>query len=197
MKNLYNKKGKVHPSPPPLSDHYLSLLPTTILTFSAALSDEDKLVLAYLISCSCTSAATTVDRRRRPKTTETNDDHDPMFECNCFSCYMSFWVRWDASPNRETIHEIIEAYEDSLFNKKNKGLRKKKGKKGKRVLHEFNDTRSSLQTDFEVSKVSESESEMNSSNQSKEIAEVELEKSTVRKITSFLGEKVWGIWSRD
>ncbi|OMO49381.1 hypothetical protein CCACVL1_31042 [Corchorus capsularis] len=56
MKTPYRKLGKVHPSPPPptIADS-LSLLPETILTLTAALSLEDKQVLAYLISCSGSS----------------------------------------------------------------------------------------------------------------------------------------------
>ncbi|KAJ6737888.1 F12F1.11-RELATED [Salix koriyanagi] len=50
MKKLYCK-GTVHPSTPIISDH-LSFLPVTILTLAAALSPEDREVLAYLISCS-------------------------------------------------------------------------------------------------------------------------------------------------
>ncbi|KAF2284861.1 hypothetical protein GH714_031361 [Hevea brasiliensis] len=146
MKNLY-KKGKVHPSTPSVS-HHLSLLPATILTLAAALSDEDKQVLAYLISCCGTSNSKSTSFTGHQKTNLPTDDdhhgdeggggnHDPMFECNCFSCYMSFWALWDSSPNRQLIHEIIEAYEEELFQKKKKNSKKKKKKeKSKRVCDE-------------------------------------------------------------
>ncbi|KAM1495328.1 hypothetical protein ACFX13_030399 [Malus domestica] len=31
---------------------------------------------------------------------------------------MSFWARWDVSPNRQLIHEILEAFEERLVEKK-------------------------------------------------------------------------------
>lgn len=49
---------------------------------------------------------------------------------------MSYWIRWDSSPNRQLIHEIIDAFEDWLLKqgksssssgKKNKKDRKRKG----------------------------------------------------------------------
>ncbi|RXH97722.1 hypothetical protein DVH24_010047 [Malus domestica] len=35
-----------------------------------------------------------------------------------YRSYMSFWARWDASSNRQLIHEILEAYEERLVEKK-------------------------------------------------------------------------------
>ncbi|KAK2977950.1 hypothetical protein RJ640_014230 [Escallonia rubra] len=35
----------------------------------------------------------------------------PVFDCECFDCYTSYWFRWDSSPNRELIHQ---AFEDNL-----------------------------------------------------------------------------------
>ncbi|KAI8000804.1 hypothetical protein LOK49_LG09G01439 [Camellia lanceoleosa] len=46
---------------------------------------------------------------------------------------MSYWVRWDSSPNRQTIHEIIDAFEDGLAQSKkdkNRKERRKRGSKG-------------------------------------------------------------------
>lgn len=40
--------------------------------------------------------------------------HRLSFDCNCFQCYMGFWSRWDASPNREIIHKAIDLYEDNM-----------------------------------------------------------------------------------
>ncbi|KDP26837.1 hypothetical protein JCGZ_17995 [Jatropha curcas] len=60
----------------------------------------------------------------------------PIFDCDCFDCYTSFWFRWDSSPNRELIHQVIEAFEDHLTNgeQSKKSTRgKKKDKAGKRV----------------------------------------------------------------
>ncbi|KAJ0257878.1 Uncharacterized protein HA466_0086710 [Hirschfeldia incana] len=60
----------------------------------------------------------------------------PVFDCECFDCYMSYWFRWDSSPNRELIHQIIEAFEDHLednnssaaSHKSSNGKKKKKDK---------------------------------------------------------------------
>lgn len=35
-------------------------------------------------------------------------EHRLSFDCGCFQCYMGFWRRWDASPNREIIHKAID-----------------------------------------------------------------------------------------
>ncbi|KAK7838305.1 hypothetical protein CFP56_019975 [Quercus suber] len=37
-----------------------------------------------------------------------------MFECDCFDCYISYWFKWDSLPNRELIHQAIEAFKDHL-----------------------------------------------------------------------------------
>ncbi|KAF8414172.1 hypothetical protein HHK36_002171 [Tetracentron sinense] len=128
MKKLY-RKGKVHPSLPLISDH-LALLPATILTLTAALSPEDREVLAYLISCSSSSGSFSGDRRNTQKSgvggSGSGSDHPPLFHCNCFRCYMSYWVRWDSSPNRQLIHEIIDAFEDGLLQKKNSKNKKER-----------------------------------------------------------------------
>ncbi|KAJ0260865.1 hypothetical protein HA466_0041020 [Hirschfeldia incana] len=146
------KKGKVHPSPPPptqpppaSSYRYLNedeslsvlrLLPATILVLVSVLSTEDREVLAYLITrgnCGRTSKTTKKSR---------NHHKPPVFDCECFDCYTNYWLRWDSSPNRELIHEIIEAFENHHLstttgggeNSKNKSRRgKKKEKQGRRV----------------------------------------------------------------
>ncbi|KAJ0080968.1 hypothetical protein Patl1_09826 [Pistacia atlantica] len=117
MKKLY-RKGTVHPSPPIISDH-LSFLPATILTLTAALSPEDREVLAYLISCSNHNICVVNNSQSQRKNNNTQKD------CECFA-------RWDASPNRQLIHEIIDAFEDDLLrdNKKVKSNKKDKKKKG-------------------------------------------------------------------
>lgn len=40
--------------------------------------------------------------------------HRLSFDCSCFQCYMGFWSRWDASPNREIIHQAIDLFEDHM-----------------------------------------------------------------------------------
>ncbi|KAG5561295.1 hypothetical protein RHGRI_004356 [Rhododendron griersonianum] len=137
MKNLYRRKGTVHPSPPLISDH-LAFLPATILTLAAALSPEDREVLAYLISCSSTGSFSCHQKTNTHKkllaTSTSSGDHPPSFTCNCFRCYTSYWVRWDSSPSRQTIHEIIDAFEEEQLGgqskrEKSRRERRKRGSK--------------------------------------------------------------------
>ncbi|RDX69612.1 hypothetical protein CR513_51250, partial [Mucuna pruriens] len=121
MKKLYHK-GTVHPSPPLLLDQ-LSFLPAAILSLAAVLSPDDREILAYLLSFSG-------NPRRNAAKSAAETDHSPVFTCSCFGCYTSYWVRWDESPNRQLIHEIIDAYEDPLA--QNKASKNGKGKKDKR-----------------------------------------------------------------
>lgn len=118
-------KGKVHPSPSSSASHsscaasggvlsVMRLLPAAILALSSALSPEDREVLAYMITrCLDTTApAAAVDGRKKPQPTKRVAS--PSFDCDCFDCYRSYWHRWDSSPNRELIHQAIEAFEDHL-----------------------------------------------------------------------------------
>ncbi|XP_020596549.1 uncharacterized protein LOC110036443, partial [Phalaenopsis equestris] len=100
---LYSGMGKkIHPSPPPSSpSNLLSLLPAAIPTLTAALLPEDKEVLAYLLFGAIAGK-------------KNNQHHSPELGCDCFGCYKSFWARWDASPNRNLIHQILEAVEESV-----------------------------------------------------------------------------------
>ncbi|XP_068668929.1 uncharacterized protein [Aristolochia californica] len=103
MKKLC-RKGKIHPSPQNNQTGYLALLstlPAAVLALAAALLPEDREVLAYLISSSGNC-----------KQKSSGKEHPPLFCCNCFRCYKSYWVRWDSSPNRQVIHEILEALEN-------------------------------------------------------------------------------------
>ncbi|XP_010535336.1 PREDICTED: uncharacterized protein LOC104816117 [Tarenaya hassleriana] len=162
-------KGKVYPSPPSSSlngDGFLSvlkLLPAAILVLASALSADDREVLAYLItrSLKTTTAVSAVGKFRSPSSSSSSTAHDskkkrnksgkkgethqpPEFDCECFDCYTSYWFRWDSSPNRELIHQAIEAFEDHLIrgeasasassqkSKRNSGRGKKKEKSGRR-----------------------------------------------------------------
>lgn len=206
-------KGKVHPSPVPT----LSFLPATILTLAAALSPEDKEVLAYLISfCGSTSTNnnnnnnnTTADsyktthKRTRGGGGGGDGEHAPLFDCNCFRCYKSFWARWDMSPNRQLIHEIIEAYEEGLFRENNKrSLKKKKKKRGnKRVCDDdqFNNGESgSPELMISGGGVPAAEDLGGEGGRGGEDDdEVEEEKGSVAKVVNFLGERIWNFWGRN
>lgn len=168
------KKGKVYPSPPPpsssssssSSNHLnedddslsiLKLLPATILVLVSVLSAEDRQVLAYLITRGTTisdrgNCGTSSSKKTTKKTNKSSKNHKPpVFDCECFDCYTNYWFRWDSSPNRELIHEIIEAFENHHLTSggggggdnsasRNKSKRgKKKEKLGRRVTDSDNE----------------------------------------------------------
>ncbi|CAD5166928.1 unnamed protein product [Musa acuminata subsp. malaccensis] len=138
-------KGKIHPSPPPHDAlAVLGLLPAAILALTAALREEDKEVLAYLLTRSIDGPAAAAEERRHCRRPGSATQHLPVFGCGCFDCYTGFWSRWDCSPDRELIHQAIEAFEEHLASAEKKGARgrraerkaaeravKGKGKKGK------------------------------------------------------------------
>nr|AFK36099.1 unknown [Medicago truncatula] len=209
MKKLYHK-ATVHPSPPVITDQ-LSFLPATILTLAAALSPEDREVLAYLIYCSSTTAPPTFSNfsgNPRRSTVRTGD-HATLFNCSCFRCYTSYWVRWDESPNRQLIHEIIDAFEEWLV-QSGKGGKKGKGKKEKRNKKGFENknknknsgelNRSVLnESTTELESVGESSNSSNNSGGSENSEKVVVvvadeEKGSVRKFVSFIGERFGGVW---
>ncbi|CAA6664053.1 unnamed protein product [Spirodela intermedia] len=123
-------KGRIHPSPPwsgpSDAQAVLKLLPAAIAAVTAALGAEDREVLAYLV------ARSLLGRGRR-------SHHRPLFCCGCFDCYTSYWLRWDSSPDRELIHQAIEAFEEQLAGDERRrdrlgrrgGGRRDRSKKGK------------------------------------------------------------------
>ncbi|XP_073311918.1 uncharacterized protein [Primulina huaijiensis] len=214
MKKLY-KRGTVHPTPPVVSDQLLSFLPAAILTLAAALSQEEREVLAYLISCS--SANFSNSHHKKTPSEATSDcskggatDHPACFSCYCFRCYMSYWVQWDSSPNRQLIHEIIDAFEESLFKESRKEKSKRERRKGKNVKGKISpeldadSKKSEPSLTKEDSNFTESNSpkehgieggEENSGREEEENGEEEeLERGSVRRFVSFLGERIWSVW---
>ncbi|XP_043690306.1 uncharacterized protein LOC122641050 [Telopea speciosissima] len=207
MKKLY-RKGKIHPSPPIVSDH-LAFLPATLLTLTVALSPEEREVLAYLISCTGNSS----DGRKNGQNQKvfvasgSGGDHPASFNCNCFRCYMSFWVRWDSSPNRQLIHEILDGFEDRLLqqrvNPKNKRERKKRGGHGcNNDVKHFGESSVARHEMVELEAV-EGETGGGGGGGEGETCgggggcggEEEVEKGSVRRFVSFIGERIWGVWS--
>ncbi|KAL5215757.1 hypothetical protein ABZP36_007158 [Zizania latifolia] len=105
MKKLYQGKGRrVHPAPAQVDAAAAAAvaLPAAVLALASALTAEEQEVLAYLLSGGGAAGG-----RRRCR-----GAHPPEMGCGCFSCYKSFWARWDASPNRHLIHRIIDAVEE-------------------------------------------------------------------------------------
>ncbi|XP_010493632.1 PREDICTED: uncharacterized protein LOC104770865 [Camelina sativa] len=228
MKKLY-REGTVHPSPPPQiksDDHLYSLLPVAIFSLAAVLSPEDREVLAYLIS----TASYSGERNPTSRLNKTKahkkahfDNHSPLFNCDCFSCYTSYWVRWDKSPSRQLIHEIVDAFEDSLEKKKTNNKKKNvSGKKDRRKRPVKSSSSllasSSLGTDDSEIPSRPGESVVNScpcssklgdgggskgglepteefcGGDARQETEEDEEKGTVRRFVSFIGEKVFGVW---
>ncbi|KAH7670278.1 hypothetical protein IHE45_10G015300 [Dioscorea alata] len=144
------KKGKIHPSPAATSSpgstsgdaiKVLRLLPAAILALTAVMRNEDKEVLAYLMTRSMSgSVAAAGEERRRCRTSSSGGAHRPALDCGCFQCYTSFWSRWDCSPNRELIHQVIEAFEEHLASSERDVVRHRRRdraeKKGKRAKEE-------------------------------------------------------------
>ncbi|GLT86722.1 hypothetical protein SLE2022_048430 [Rubroshorea leprosula] len=136
-------------------DNYLSvlkLLPAAILALASVLSLEDREVLAYMITRSLkttTANPSLIAQDSRKKSAKKSHPPPPMsgstgnskgkarhkppvFDCDCFDCYTSYWHRWDSSANRERIHQVIEAFEEHLTNgetQKSKNTRARKGRR--------------------------------------------------------------------
>nr|XP_043611504.1 uncharacterized protein LOC122583132 [Erigeron canadensis] len=143
-------KGKVYPSTSstttttttsqPDGDYLsvLNLLPAAILSLAVVLSLEDREVLAYMITRSIQSTNPSYFENKKNnnnKSTIVNNNishKSPLFECDCFDCYTNFWYKWDSSPNRELIHQAIEAFEESLTNNEHS---KKRTKKKDKMAH--------------------------------------------------------------
>uniref|UniRef100_A0A7N0UID6 Uncharacterized protein n=1 Tax=Kalanchoe fedtschenkoi TaxID=63787 RepID=A0A7N0UID6_KALFE len=212
MRKLY-RKSTVHPSPPPasssISDH-LAFLPAAIFTLTAALTSEDKEVLAYLLSCSSTAPNNLSCRRDQKQQRQSShghkgcafSDHCAVFSCSCFRCYMSYWVRWDSSPNQQLIHEIIDAFEDNLLNKSDKGSSKKNRRRKGKSLGSNESTRSELTESVPVKEVQTGVVGDNDGVNGGEDDEdggfsddgLEFDKGSMRKFVSFIGERIWGVF---
>ncbi|KAG7033980.1 hypothetical protein SDJN02_03706, partial [Cucurbita argyrosperma subsp. argyrosperma] len=196
MKKLC-RKNTVHPSPPIISD-FLSFLPAAIFTLTVALSADDKEVLAYLISCSNTSASlsnlsSTRKSGRKPTAGKVGVDHAPLFDCDCFMCYRRYWARWDSSPNRQLIHEIIEAYEDGLAKSKGTATTQRNFKKEKRKKNKESVAGESSVGKGKMKEASESVQQESSRDGNGQEEEGE-ERGSVSRFVSFVGEKIWSAW---
>ncbi|XP_057953057.1 uncharacterized protein LOC131147583 [Malania oleifera] len=205
MKKL-SRQGKVHPSKPATAD-LLALLPATILSLTAVLSPEDKAVLAYLISCYNSSANFSRPRKNTQKMSKSTasgggeGEHPPSFHCDCFSCYMSYWARWDSSPNRQLIHEIIEAYEDGLSQKKTTSstatpnMNKKERRRARGMPRGEESSGENPRRRIELGGSESAEVTRSCTDQGK-VGEGD-DDGSVRKIVNFIGEKLWGtVWGK-
>ncbi|KAK8575461.1 hypothetical protein V6N13_033296 [Hibiscus sabdariffa] len=207
MKKLY-RRGTVHPSPSVTADH-MSFLPATILTLAAALSPEDKQVLAYLISCSNNDFGNLSSHRKSntPKTQAkrsfgpgggSGHDHPPLFTCDCFRCYMSYWIKWDSSPNRQLIHEIIDAFEDEVAQSKKTKTKTKKERKRKGGSAADNRPGGSKEPreDSVGLNTVEPSGGGDGGYGGGDDGEEGTEKGSVRRLVNFIGERIWNVWGQ-
>ncbi|KAJ6813411.1 uncharacterized protein M6B38_143970 [Iris pallida] len=204
MKKLYNGKttNRVHPSPsPPASHGHLSSLPAAILTLATALSPEEQQVLSYLLG------NTTTNNNNKSKQHHhraiKNQQHQPELTCGCFLCYKSFWSRWDSSPNRHLIHLIIDAaeqhHQQNMHEEAERTAARGRSRRssssrraaGKKKAAELEEDRKEVPP---VDSGHVADGEGGSENMEKEEGG-ESKSSSVRRLVSFIGERVWGVWN--
>jgi hypothetical protein len=127
MKTLCPKGGKIHPSPveDPVRAAF-RLLPAAILVLVAGLGPEDREVLAYLVTVPVEDGlarepAVPLSEKQAPARRRVGDTsaawavgHPPTHGCGCVDCYMSFWARWNRSPERDRIQDALQAFEEHL-----------------------------------------------------------------------------------
>ncbi|KAJ4728813.1 ATP-dependent tryptophan/phenylalanine/tyrosine adenylase [Melia azedarach] len=126
-------------------DTVLKLLPLTILALALPLPAQDQEVIAYMITRSIFAINATnpsSEKKNRLYCKRKPNQKGPLFECGCFDCYTSFWYRWDSSPNRDLIHQAIEAFEEHLLQNESLKIHNKGKKKGKAVMNRFESTTS-------------------------------------------------------
>lgn len=208
MKKLYNGKttNRVHPSPSPPASH-LSSLPAAILTLATALSPEEQQVLSYLLGTTTTTTNNNHKSKHHQRTIK-NQQHQPEFTCGCFLCYKSFWSRWDSSPNRHLIHLIIDAaeqhhqhnmHEEATAAATTRGRNRRSsssrrtGKKKKAAAELEEDRKEVLPADS--GHVADGEGGNENMDVEEEEEGAESKSSSVRRLVSFIGERVWGVWN--
>ncbi|KAG6592803.1 hypothetical protein SDJN03_12279, partial [Cucurbita argyrosperma subsp. sororia] len=141
-------KGKVHPSPSSSSSSssdgdffdVFNYLPAAILALLTVLTIDDREVLAFMMrrSMETSTPSSSLSENKFSKRGSKKSGapransgsvcvHAPP-SLSCFDCYMSYWNRWNSSPNGELIHQAIEAFEEQLANGEKSG----KNIKGKR-----------------------------------------------------------------
>ncbi|XP_031400488.1 uncharacterized protein LOC116210662 [Punica granatum] len=103
----------------------MKLLPAAILALASVLSLEDRDVLAYMIMRSLNSSNMSSLSSENSKGSKRSSKKQPsggggaaggvgggthkppVFGCDCFDCYTSYWLRWDSSPNRELESDAV------------------------------------------------------------------------------------------
>ncbi|PKA50639.1 hypothetical protein AXF42_Ash017978 [Apostasia shenzhenica] len=197
MKKLYNGKGKrVHPSPTPASPYdLLAALPAAVFALAAALSPEEREVLAYLLSG---GSQEKIAGKKQPITPNHPrwQTHPPELNCGCFSCYKSFWARWDASPNRHLIHQILDAVEEPIDPKPLPGDRRHRRRRSRRK--DFAEEESPAAVDAEEMRVLAEDDGNDVGFEEGIVRSGDADgdcRSPMRRLVKFIGETVWGAWN--
>ncbi|KAG0502563.1 hypothetical protein HPP92_002635 [Vanilla planifolia] len=216
MKKLCNGTGKrIHPSPPPSPSPFdlLVALPAAVLTLASALSPEEREVLAYLLSAGGAGNALSLQsklagkKNRHLGSHHRRQIHPPDISCGCFSCYKSFWARWDASPNRHLIHRILDAVEEPTEPQQPptvhprrrrrrrcsaKGLIGEKGENPLAAESDFVEEKGNLANDDGEEGVYPEEEEGEETNGEATAGDT---RSPMRRLVSYIGERVLGVWN--
>jgi hypothetical protein len=109
MKTLSPKSGKIQ-QPSPVEDPIRAafrLLPAAILVLVAGLGPEDREVLAYFV----TAPVEDDGLATKEAAAVWSVGHPPAHGCGCVDCYISFWARWNRSPERNRILDALLAFE--------------------------------------------------------------------------------------
>ncbi|PKA49879.1 hypothetical protein AXF42_Ash004421 [Apostasia shenzhenica] len=188
MKKLCSGKGKrVNPTPWDL----LAALPAAVIAMAASLAPEEKEVLAYLlcggaiIDVENVAGANRLHHRRQA--------HQPELRCCCFSCYKSFWARWDASPNRHVIHLVLDAVEESLAAESSRaGGRRRHRCRRKNPLQQ---TSTSISTATSSAASDGEEEDYEGIKRSDGTVSGGDCRSSISRFVSFIGERVLWVWN--
>ncbi|GMI76689.1 hypothetical protein like AT1G62422 [Hibiscus trionum] len=187
-------KGRIHPSPPSHKNpnSVFKLFPAAILALASALPPHDQEVLAYIVS------STSVPFQSKHKHKKGNKI--PHFQCGCFDCYTRFWHRWDSSPNRDLIHQVIEAFEDHLV--QNESPKKHScRKKDKAMLNIVESNEAFLMAESRGS-VTVSD-EVAAGDMEMEVVAavagggVSHQKGLARKVVGLFNSRFWSLWGPD
>ena len=114
---------------------------------------------------------------------------------------MSYWVRWDSSPNRQLIHEIIDAFEDGLAQSKKTKSKKDRKKKGGGADGSGGLKRTDLTLRKDDSSELKSVEERSSSSSGGgevcgDDGEEGTDRGSVRRFVNFIGERIWNVWGQ-
>lgn len=110
---------------------------------------------------------------------------------------MSYWARWDSSPNRQLIHEIIDAFEDGLAEKRPTKRKKDRKTKDSKSLADKTPPfveRSDVDELGAAEAAEVSSGDGDAGEIGDEDGDVAPDKGTLRNLLGSIGEKILGVW---